>query len=204
MDWASLAVALLSGIALIVAAGVAYFFNKNLKLREEQNQDKKKAYEALIKTLDESRQGVKIEDIRERMNTHAREMVYYGSSSVLKAMGDLQQHFYEMNRRGVTDVAEDPESMMGIKLTGELMLQIRKDLGNLRWRDRIPFRKKAERWHDALRITTTDMDSYVAPKYGTRRGRKFIWPVLRVGGKRVDHIFKRVDSQSKSTKTSVK
>lgn len=174
MQWSQIIVALLGAFGLMGAAIIGFIYNKNLKLREEQNSNKRDAYISLIKTLDSARSGKPVKS--DAMNKHAQEVVYFGSTGVLKAFGDYQQFIFSSIHDGSLQINDEDDQMLWMKLLGELMFQIRKDLGNLRWRDRIIFRKKSERWHDPLRLTITDVEDYIPNRYRDRRGRKYNAP----------------------------
>ncbi len=183
MQWSQIIVATLGASGIIGAAVIGIVYNKNLKLREEQNSGKQKAYLSLLKTLDSARLGKPIRP--DAMNVHARQVVYFGSTGVLKAFGDYQQFiFSSFDKDGQFKMNEKTDQVLWMKLLGELMLQMRKDLGNIKLHDRISFRRKTERWHDTLRLTITDVDSYIPKNYAGRRGRKFNAPPVMDGGKK--------------------
>lgn len=149
-------------VTAIVVAKLREANERNLKLREALNSEKQKVYRDLLVFLDVlSDGGVSDDQAVASMKKHTSDLVFYASSGVLKSFGDVMQHVYS-DGDDVVGEAKDYNNLRLLKLLAELKVEIRRDLGNA----------KAESWIDILRLTITDINSYMPKSYTKDRGRK--------------------------------
>lgn len=87
-------------------------------------------------------------ELGEKMQQYNKEMILTGSNDVLQAYGDLMQSFYQDNN--------DPAEML--KLMGELMLAMRKELGHNKESNTL-------QWFDPMRPWLKDISTMMPEKH---------------------------------------
>ncbi|MCF7856295.1 hypothetical protein K9N08_01920 [Candidatus Gracilibacteria bacterium] len=129
---------------------------ENESLKQKLNGKKEELYTEFVSFYMSLLNGKKRseEELQQAMRAFNEKMILTASNEVFLTFGDLMQSFYKSN-------GED--TMQGIRLMGELILSMRKDLGHSDWMNNLY-------WFDSLRPWLKDVDKFVTVKYrGNRR-----------------------------------
>jgi len=156
MDWSSLFAGVFGVLTVVIGARLTYVNQQNIKLREGLNEKKRETYIALLNFLSELEDGEADQArVTKDLKRYFKEVLYYGSPGVLKALGDYMRFFYTEwdSSRG----EDDQTNLYQFRLYGDLVVQIRKDLGHVKWLE-------SESWLDVIRLKIKDIDSYIPEK----------------------------------------
>ncbi len=179
MDLTSILAGFFGLLTVVVGARLTYVNQQNIKLREGLNKKKQQTYFGLLEFL------TKLQDMNDAteeetaeivrsLKSYFKEIMYYGSPGVLKALGDYM-HFFYSEFDSERDITKDETNIFQFKLYGELVIQIRKDLGHVKWTE-------SESWLDVIRLTIKDIDEYIPEKFRADRGKKSS-PPITINGK---------------------
>jgi hypothetical protein len=172
MDWSSILAGTFGILSVVVGTRLTYVNQQNIKLREGLNKKKQKAYVDLIELINDLQEGddQNLDENIAKLKKYFKQILYYGSPGVLKALGDYMQFIYnEFDDSKNFD--EDQTNLFHHKLYGELVVQMRKDLGHVKWFE-------SESWLDVLRLTITDIDQYVPESSRKSRGSRTQPPIV--------------------------
>lgn len=90
-----LVIALLGIFSALLLAKVQSLLSENAKLREELNSKKHQIYEDLVDFLSQLVDNEFKGDVAKKTKELTRKLTFFGSAKVLKAFGDMMQHFYK-------------------------------------------------------------------------------------------------------------
>lgn len=130
-------------------------YRENENLKQKLNTKKEELYTDFVKfymNLINNKENE--EDIQKKMKEFNEKMILTASNEVFLTFGDLMQSFYKSDGKDYTQ---------GMRLLGELILSMRKDLGHKDWKNNL-------HWFDSLRPWLKDTDKFIPEKYrGIRR-----------------------------------
>ncbi|HSX45734.1 MAG TPA: hypothetical protein VLG27_01870 [Candidatus Saccharimonadia bacterium] len=165
MNWSNFLAGAFGLLAVIIGARLTYVNQQNIKLREGLNKEKQKTYIALLEFLSELEDNAASADqdqVATELKKYFKQILYYGSPGVLKALGDYMQFFYTEYDES-RDFKTDQTNLFQYKLYGELVVQVRKDLGHVKWLE-------TESWLDVIRLKIKDINEYIPEKGRGYRG----------------------------------
>jgi hypothetical protein len=145
------------GSGSIVAIFIENRYRKLQSLEEKLREERQKIYVKVLepffllfkKPTDDKALFELMNSIAYRQATF--ELALVGSDEVVRAFGDLMQHFYTSGNPNKSDPSDIEHSKQTLRLTGKFLLTIRKDFGNkdTRLRD-----------IDMLRHLITDLEKF--------------------------------------------